>query len=96
VPGSASSRAHARWQLGYRPAEACRARAGDNTFVCTRSYCRKSGEFGEPPAELRPAAAPLASKGKGKTAGAAPVPEAVEAGAACAPAPRRTPHTSRA
>jgi len=85
--GSASSCAHARRQLGCRPADVRRARAGDNTFVCTRSYCRKSGEFGEPPAELRPAAAPLAGKGKGKAATAAPVPEAVEAGAACAPAP---------
>jgi len=84
VPGA---RAAVRMPDGCRPADARRARAGDNTFVCTRSYCRKSGEFGEPPAELRPAAAPLAGKGKGKAATAAPVPEAVEAGAACAPAP---------
>ena len=59
--------------------------AGDNTFMCTKSYSRKTGEFGEPPAELR--APPAAGKGKGKAAAAssAPTVEAPAADEECGP-----------
>ena len=59
--------------------------AGDNTFACTKSYSRKTGEFGEPPAELRAPPAADKGKGKGSAASSAPAVEAPAAGDECVP-----------
>ena len=62
------------------------ATAGDNTFACTKSYSRKTGEFGEPPAELRAPRAADKGKGKGAAASSAPAVEAPAVDDECEPA----------
>ena len=64
--------------------------AGDNTFACTKSYSRKTGEFGEPPAELRALPAVNKGKGKGAAASSAPTVEAPAVDDECEPDMRIT------